>query len=452
MCYTVIIQKMTNYNTPLIKLESMEATMRILAYNTSAADGVSLVLEKDLKTIHSLAGAPYAWTEKQANLAMMFVKRYKILLEKTGFDVDELIANPRYDQPFRVISFEKSIDIFSAEDGSEVLEMKFPYNEKFISLIRCLKKKAQELVPMLYDGETKKWTMHYSDIVAYYVTLIAVRYDFKILNSKILSDYEDIANEKKKYLPIMADIYIDSVALINAPESLRHYWQENCESLPYIRQRDQLKQLSIQIMRDTSTMPESLAEKIAYATQTSLFVDRKIYDKKTLLQAMIALQDLPALCQFGGDIQEKPEILLVHEWLEEFKKAGIAMEDIAFGFEFGAPVPIELEADQQHFKPHVIYGADISLAEAKHLHDSWQNIHELSCSHRKITSTTKIIFVRNKIPKSLLRSGIRPKAAFVLQDNPMWAMGTSTLDRLVESLPKRLYYMSQKPYDKAQSV
>jgi len=31
-------------------------------------------------------------------------------------------------------------------------------------------------------------------------------------------------------------------------------------------------------------------------------------------------------------------------------------------------------------------------------------------------------------------------------------MSTNTLDKLVENLPKRLYYMSQKPSDTMQSI
>ena len=211
---------MTNSNTPLRKLESIEATLKILAYNTGGVFQNSGVHDKDFKTIQSLADAPYAWTEKQGSLAMMFLKRYKTLLDKFGFDTNELINNPRYDQPFRTISFEKSIDVFSAEDGREVLEMRFPYNEKFIALIRCLKKKTQGLVPMLYDGETKKWTMNYTDTVAYYASLIAVRYDFKILNTKILDDYKEIAQEKKKYLPVVAEIDCNSIRLINASNNV----------------------------------------------------------------------------------------------------------------------------------------------------------------------------------------------------------------------------------------
>ena len=443
---------MTNSNTTLRKLESMEAALKILAYNTGGVFQNSGVHDKDFKTIQSLADAPYAWTEKQGSLATMFLKRYKTLIDKFGFDTDELINNPRYDQPFRVISFEKSIDTFTAEDGREVLEMRFPYNEKIIALIRCLKKKTQELVPMLYDGETKKWTMNYTDTVAYYATLIAVRYDFKILNTKILDDYKEIAQEKKKYLPVVAEIDNDYIRLINASDSLVEYCQEHCQSLSYIQQRDQLKQFNISHVRNTSTPAATLAEKIAYALDINLYVDRKVYDKKTLLEAVIELDDLPALCPFSGDVQSGAEITLFRDWLTAFDSVGISRDTISFGFEFDPPIDIGDPELEQFPSANFVYGADSSMEERAKIYADWKEMHELSISNRKITAATKIIFVRNKIPRTLLKSGIRPKVAFMLQDYPTWPLSTNTLDRLVESLPKRLYYMSQKPSDTVQSI
>ena len=443
---------MTDTNTPLRKLESMEAALKILAYNTGGVFQNSGVHDKDFKTIQSLADAPYAWTEKQGSLAMMFIKRYKTLLDKFGFDTNELINNPRYDQPFRTISFEKSIDVFLAEDGREVLEVRFPYNEKFIALIRCLKKKTQELVPMLYDGETKKWTMNYTDTVAYYAALMAVRYDFKILNTKILDDYKEIAQEKKKYLPVAAEIDNDSIRLINASESLVEYWQEHCQSLSYIQQRDRLKQFNISHARDNSTPAATLAEKIAYALDINLYVDRKVYDKKTLLEAVIELDDLPALCTFSGDVQSGAEIMLFRDWLTAFDSVGISRDTISFGFEFDPPIDIGDPQLEQFPSANFVYGADSSMEERAKIYADWKEMHEFSISNRKITAATKIIFVRNKIPRTQLKSGIRPKVAFMLQDYPTWPLSTNTLDRLVESLPKRLYYMSQKPSDTVQSI
>lgn len=445
---------MTKINLPR-KLESLEYAMRILTYNTGpdAAYLRSGAHDKDYKTIQSLSDAPYAWTEKQGNLAMIFLKRYKTLLDKFGYDTQELINNPRYDQPFRTISFEKSIDIFTAEDGGEVLEMRFPYNEKYIALIRCLKKKTAGLVPMLYEGETKKWTMNYTDIVAYYIALIAVRYDFKILNNQILVDYEEIKKEKKKYAPAIVDIDNYSIRLINAPESLTEYWQQHCASLSYLHQRDKIKQFKVSEIRDNSTPAQSLQEKIAYATSTNLYVDRKIYDKKTLLEAVIELDDLPALCPFSGDLESKEEVMSIWDWLQIFQSVGITKDNISFGFQFKNPLPVDTVPEIEQFPTaDFVYGQETSKDERKKIYESWKELHDLSMNNRKISPATKIIFVRNKIPRTFLRSGIRPKIAFMLQDTPMWAMSTNTLDKLVERLPKRLYYMTQMPSDKVQSI
>jgi hypothetical protein len=206
-------------------------------------------------------------------------------------------------------------------------------------------------------------------------------------------------------------------------------------------------------VRNTSTPAATLAEKIAYALDINLYVDRKVYDKKTLLKAVIELNDLPALCPFSGDIQSGAEIMLFQDWLQAFDSVGISRDTISFGFEFDPPIDINNDPELEQFpSANFVYGADSSMEERAKIYAFWKELHQLSISNRKITAATKIIFVRNKIPRTLLKSGIRPKVAFMLQDYPTWPLSTNTLDRLVESLPKRLYYMSQKPSDTVQSI
>ena len=160
---------------------------------------------------------------------------------------------------------------------------------------------------------------------------------------------------------------------------------------------------------------------------------------------------MPALCPFSGDVQSGAEIMLFQEWLQAFDSVGISRDIISFGFEFDHPIDIDPELEQFP-TANFVYGADTSMAERTKIYALWKELHELSISNRKITAATKIIFVRNKIPRTLLKSGILPKVAFMLQDYPAWPLSTNTLDRLVESLPKRLYYVSQKPSDTAQPI
>jgi hypothetical protein len=185
----------------------------------------------------------------------------------------------------------------------------------------------------------------------------------------------------------------------------------------------------------------------------NLFVDRKLYDKKTLLEAIIELDDFPALCPYGGSIYTLDEILDFQNWLEAFDSVGISKEHIAFGFDFDRPINVEDSNDTDQIPtPDLIYGENTSKEERLKMHKRWEEIYHLSTSNRKIMPATKIIFVRNKIPRTLLKSGLKPKLAFMLQDNPNWPVSTSTLDKLVESLPKRLYYMSQLPSGNVQSI
>ena len=83
---------MTNLNTSLRKLESIESAIKILAYNTGSFFQSSDVHDKDFNTIQSLADAPYAWTEKQGKLAILFLKKYKTLLDKFDFDTNDHLS------------------------------------------------------------------------------------------------------------------------------------------------------------------------------------------------------------------------------------------------------------------------------------------------------------------------------------------------------------------------
>jgi len=413
-------------NSPKKTFDTVESVIRLLAYNNGTLFQNPLV-EQDHKTITSLATSPYAWTEKQGKLAVFLLKKYAELLKSLNFGLEKLIDNPIFEQPFRTINFEKVIELYTTENGQQCLEIKFPYDEKIIKLIRCLKKKCQDLVPMLYDGETKKWTMNYTDISAYYITLIAVRYNFKIVNSSMLEDFEEIRKEKKSFKSPICEIKNGQIKLINAPESLQEHWNSYCKNLSYLKQRDQLKQFKIDIIDIDDKKPCTLAESIAFAKNTSLFIDRNKYDKEIFLKALIELDDIPAVCPVGGDLTAPEDVREMKEWLAAFKKVNILPEEIFFGFDFDYPTVFEGEEPKSE------------------LQKDREDLYKLSKINRKISHNTKILFVRNRIPKLLQNSNLRLKCAFMIQDFPYWPMTVQKLDLLVESLPKKLYYMSRAP-------
>jgi len=69
----------------------------------------------------------------------------------------------------------------------------------------------------------------------------------------------------------------------------------------------------------------------------------------------------------------------------------------------------------------------------------------MSKQFKFIDDTTKIIFVRNRIPRALIKSKVKPRASLIALGGGYYATGTDNLKRLLENLPKKLYYSDHQP-------
>ena len=80
--------------------------------------------------------------------------------------------------------------------------------------------------------------------------------------------------------------------------------------------------------------------------------------------------------------------------------------------------------------------------------DKYQTLFEmsqLSKQFKYLDKDTKVIFVRNRIPKTLIKSGIKPKCCLIGLGGGYYAAGTDKLKRYLDSLPKTLYYNNHRP-------
>ena len=81
-------------------------------------------------------------------------------------------------------------------------------------------------------------------------------------------------------------------------------------------------------------------------------------------------------------------------------------------------------------------------------HEFFQNLyelHQMSKQFKLISHNTKIIFVRNRIPRAMIKSKIKPKASLIALGGGHYSTGTDNLKRLLENLPKKLYYSGYQP-------
>jgi hypothetical protein len=435
---------MDNMHTDLPK--TINEALKILAYNDYFwSDPQKAHIKphpKDQETVRSLAESQYVWTEKQGRLALVILKRYLTKFQAHGMDIKSLLDKPIYEDEFRVISFDKSIEKFIDDDEQEKIEVKFPYNKKIITLIRLLKDKRG--LPggyALYDGETKKWTFLQSDVTTYYLTLIAVRYDFKFIDVSLLDDYETVKQEIKGYKSPTARLVAGEIVLDDATTSLQEYWEEHLKDKSVLEQVDSLKNFSIKTNGISVPAETTLGHKIAHSNYHKLWVDSNGFNKDEVVKGLLELNCFPIMMPVSGEMNTKDEVQEFWEWMNAFKANDIdILEECSWGFDVKEPVymkDVENEYNQRQMM--------INNNTSRDFFENLFELHQMSKQFKFINKKTKVMFVRNRIPRAMIKSKIKPKASLVALGGGYYAAGTDNLKRLLENLPKKLYYSNHQP-------
>ena len=442
---------MSNMHTDLPK--TINEALKILAYNDYFwSDPQKAHIKphpKDQETVRSLAESQYAWTEKQARLALVILKRYLTKFQAHGMDIKSLLDNPVYEDEFRVISFDKVIEKYTDEDNIDRIEMRFPYNKKVIQLIRCMKdKRGLPGMYALYDGEKKKWTFQHSDVTAYYLTLIAVRYDFKFMDESLLDDYEEIKKQIRGHRKPTARLVAGEVVLDNAPESLQEYWNENFKNKTALTQVDSLKNFNISTKGIDVPAETTIGHKVAHNNYHKLWIDSTAVSKKEVVMGLVELDCFPIIMPVSGEMDTQEEVKEFWEWMKAFKSQGIdILTQCSWGFDVKEPVYVKdvKDLDKSHTQIKRQGQMMISNNHSREFFENLYEINQMSRQFKFINEDTKIIFVRNRIPRAVIKSKIKPKASLVTLGGGYYATGTDNLKRLLENLPKKLYYSDHQP-------
>ena len=427
--------------------KTINEALKILAYNDYFwSDPLKAHIKphpKDHETVKSLAESQYPWTEKQGRLALVILKRYLTKFQAHSMDIKKLLDNPVYEDEFRVISFDKSIEKYIDDDNTARIEIKFPYHKKVIQLIRCVKDKRG--LPggyTQYDGESKKWTFLHSDVTAYYLTLIAVRYDFKFSDDSLLNDYEEIKKEIVGHRKPTARLIGGEVVLNDSPESLQEYWNDNLEDKTALEQVDSLKNFAIKTNGIDIPAESILAKKIAHNNYHKLWIDSKAFAKHEVIKGLVELNCFPLIMPVSGDIHMEEDVRNFWDWLNVFKSYNIdILNDCSWGFDVKEPVYAKDYKDAKNSERTHLINNNRSQEFFQNLFE----LHQMSKQFKLINDNTKVIFVRNRIPRALIKSKIKPKASLVALGGGYYSTGTDNLKRLLENLPKKLYYSDHQP-------
>ena len=392
---------------------------------------------KDKETVMSLANSQYPWTEKQGKLALILLKRYLTRFQKHGLDIKNLLENPKYEHPFRVIDWEKSIEKFIDEDNEPKIEIKFPYNKKIINLIRCLKNnKGMPERYMVYNPEDKHWTCNQTDVTTYYLTLIAIRYNFKFVDKSLFDDYLEVKKEKLSYKDPSVSLENNELKFKNVSEPFLEYWKENIIHKPLLQQVDSLKEFLFSTDKIKVEAETPVANKIAHSSKRKIWISKDKYSREQVIQGINEINAWPIIFPVSGEILSSTED--THElwnWIQAFKKIGInEWGQLAFGFDIKQPIRVseidEMEQEKDFLVPRI----------SDDVFEIMFELHQMSQQFKYIDEHTKVLFVKNKIPRSYLKSKIRAKLG-LWTGNPI---GGQVIYNTLENLPRTLNYSSQR--------
>ena len=184
----------------------------------------------------------------------------------------------------------------------------------------------------------KTWTFLHSDVTAYYLTLIAVRYDFKFIDDSLLDDYEEIKKEIIGHRKPTARLIAGEVVLDNATESLQEYWDENLKDKTALTQVDSLKNFYISTKGMNVPAETTIGHKIAHNNYHKLWVDSNGSPKNEVVKGLLELDCFPLMMPVSGDIHMKEDVQEFWEWLNAFKANGIdILNECSWGFDVKEP-------------------------------------------------------------------------------------------------------------------
>ena len=278
------------------------------------------------------------------------------------------------------------------------------------------------------------WTFKQTDVTTYYLTLIAIRYDFKFVDPTLLDEYYEVRNEIKDYKTPTAKLIGGEIIIENAPESMIDYWDKNLKNKKPLLQLDALKELRIKTTGINIEAETYTAKKLAEQNSQKLWIDKKEYSRDEVIAGLKELDCFPIMMPVTGDISSIEELDDFWAWIKTFERNGIdPLNEISWGFDLKEP------------NNDTLGGFTLSKKITKDQKDNVFELHQMSKQFKFIDATTKVIFVRNRIPRSLIKSKIKPRASLTTLGGGYYSAGTENLKRLLENLPKKLYYSDSRP-------
>lgn len=336
-------------------------------------------------------------TERQAELALKIFKnnaeRYSSI---PGFL--NLIDNPKYKTPFRVVDTTKTIHIIEHE-GRQYIAVKFPFDHK-------IAKALSDVKSIRRNNNANLFRLSEDNIIKIIDNLRYFDFECDEQISKWYEELKEIDKNLENYIPFVT-LIDDQLKIINSNQNAETYFEENQtkEFIPdlFLARRMGLKFSKSIIQKIVETKIDDILKSMLLTVDNRFLLSSEdVTAVGKIADTITSSQSYPALVIIPDDASSDAVIDL---WYESFSKKMIKNSEMC-----------------------VLFRSDSNR-------NFNQKIKDLRLNN-KVDHETKIVFVSYKIPKILYKIGFYPK---IVVSSSMYYAHYS-VQKIIDSHPMIMYH------------
>jgi len=312
------------------------------------------------------------FTEKQSVLALRILKRYENSLSyKLKINIAAFLENPNFKLKIRKSVMSKSVDIV---DGN-IIQVKFPFNENSVKAIREFKAKEHYSTAIVWDKDSTSWHFPLSEQNIKFVADLCSGESFTFCEDfqNYIDNIEKIIENAEKYAPMLS-IDDGDLKILNSPKNMPKIDTEDILEAVF-----QARNMGVTLWDDNintflnSTYIDHLVQKFLKNETTKEF---------SLEPTEMGISALKTIIKYNG-----PTLIIIPGGSEYEKTTH--MIDILTGI--GIP------------EKNMSILFRLPSETGRKFNDFVKN----RGLNGPISSETKVVFISAKLPKPLLKSGIK---------------------------------------------
>ena len=258
-----------------------------------------------LKSISNQISKNMALTDRQAEMLVRKIERYRGGLELNGLDVSELLEKKSTRLPIRLIDRAQTVSLVVDQDkGQEQIMVVHQKTKKFEDLWSDTRKKIQGRTIETFSQKIFPLNENNLNLVADILTFL----DFDVSDdiAEYLEKIQKIHEESEKYQPCL-DLVDENFEIKNLPSTvaekiLGNFKNFEKDDLLAVLSSLKIHKISLKspkilekIKKSYQGTDTSLAEKIIFSESSRLRIDPEQYDLEKFIETLILLKNQPIL-------------------------------------------------------------------------------------------------------------------------------------------------------------